>query len=546
MGIADARATPRCTYTPASRSRPAPSARASPTASGMGVAERFLRAVRPEHDRPSHLRRFAVTATSWKASATRRRHSPGSSGSAGSSMSSTTTTSPSTARPSSATIDDVPKRFEAYGWHIEHLGEVANDLDALEAGLRRGHGRGRSAVALSFAAISAGRRRTALTPRRPTVTPRCRGDPPHQRSPRPASRTRTSTSRTRSRRSTASAPGVGRRRVEDWEQRQAAVSRRGSRAFEAMPERRGHDWLGRRPARLRGRAPSSPPERPSTSASTPRCRASPGSSPAPATSRATRASTSTAAGCSRAADPGGTSSTTASASTPWRLHDRDGAARRRPSGRRDVLRLQRLRRGRRFASPRYLGGARRSISSPTTRSGSARTARRTSRSSSWPRCGRCRDCRLIRPADANEIAAAWQIAVDSDGPTALVLTRQDVPVLAERPPCTADRRRPAAPTSSCPGARAGRARPGAHRHRQRGSALPRRGRPAGVRRDRRSCRVVPELGSVRRAGGGVPRWRPAGRRAQALGRGGRVLRLGPLRRRDACRSTATARLRREQ
>src|ERR671916_125199 len=37
--------------------------------------------------------------------------------------------------------------------------------------------------------------------------------------------------------------------------------------------------------------------------------------------------------------------------------------------------------------------------------------------------------RLIRPADANETAAGWRIALESDGPTALVLTRQDVPVL---------------------------------------------------------------------------------------------------------------------
>src|SRR6187399_1848297 len=34
--------------------------------------------------------------------------------------------------------DDVPERFEAYGWHVVQLGEVANDLDALEAGLRAG------------------------------------------------------------------------------------------------------------------------------------------------------------------------------------------------------------------------------------------------------------------------------------------------------------------------------------------------------------------------------------------------------------------------
>ncbi len=38
--------------------------------------------------------------------------------------------------------------------------------------------------------------------------------------------------------------------------------------------------------------------------------------------------------------------------------------------------------------------------------------------------------RVIRPADANETAMAWQIAVDGDGPTALILSRQKLPVLA--------------------------------------------------------------------------------------------------------------------
>ncbi len=37
--------------------------------------------------------------------------------------------------------------------------------------------------------------------------------------------------------------------------------------------------------------------------------------------------------------------------------------------------------------------------------------------------------RVIRPADANECAQAWQVAVDSPGPTALVLSRQKLPVL---------------------------------------------------------------------------------------------------------------------
>ena len=33
--------------------------------------------------------------------------------------------------------DDVPGRFEAYGWDVDDVGEVANDTDALEAALRR-------------------------------------------------------------------------------------------------------------------------------------------------------------------------------------------------------------------------------------------------------------------------------------------------------------------------------------------------------------------------------------------------------------------------
>jgi len=37
--------------------------------------------------------------------------------------------------------------------------------------------------------------------------------------------------------------------------------------------------------------------------------------------------------------------------------------------------------------------------------------------------------RLIRPADANEVAHGLRIAIDSDGPTLLILSRQDLPVL---------------------------------------------------------------------------------------------------------------------
>ena len=37
--------------------------------------------------------------------------------------------------------------------------------------------------------------------------------------------------------------------------------------------------------------------------------------------------------------------------------------------------------------------------------------------------------RLLRPADANETAQAWRVAIETDGPVGLVLSRQDVPVL---------------------------------------------------------------------------------------------------------------------
>lgn len=37
--------------------------------------------------------------------------------------------------------------------------------------------------------------------------------------------------------------------------------------------------------------------------------------------------------------------------------------------------------------------------------------------------------RVIRPADATETVGAWKLALEADGPTALILTRQNVPVL---------------------------------------------------------------------------------------------------------------------
>jgi transketolase len=39
------------------------------------------------------------------------------------------------------------------------------------------------------------------------------------------------------------------------------------------------------------------------------------------------------------------------------------------------------------------------------------------------------DLRVIRPADANETAVAWRVAIGGEGPVALILSRQDVPVV---------------------------------------------------------------------------------------------------------------------
>lgn len=44
---------------------------------------------------------------------------------------------------------------------------------------------------------------------------------------------------------------------------------------------------------------------------------------------------------------------------------------------------------------------------------------------------------VIRPADANETAAAWWVALERDGPTALALTRQSTPVI-EKADCARD------------------------------------------------------------------------------------------------------------
>ena len=136
--------------------------------------------------------------------------------------------------------------------------------------------------------------------------------------------------------------------------------------------------------------------------------------------------------------------------------------------------------------------------------------------------------RVIRPADANEVSQAWRIHVDGEGPTALVLTRQKLPVLvgtAERAP--AGVRRGARTRSST---RTGD-----------GLDLVLLGTGSEVsvcvaaldapRRPLGAGGVDAVVGPLRRAVRRVPRAGAAGRRADARGRGRGHLRVGALRRR---------------
>ncbi len=69
------------------------------------------------------------------------------------------------------------------------------------------------------------------------------------------------------------------------------------------------------------------------------------------------------------------------------------------------------------------------------RSGSAKTARRTSRSNISPRLRAIPNMRVFRPCDAVEVTECWELALNRvDGPTVLALTRQNLPQLRTNAP----------------------------------------------------------------------------------------------------------------
>ena len=131
---------------PVWRRRPGPSGRASPTRSGMALAEKLLAAHfnRPgtRDRRPPHLRVRRRRLPDGGHFARGLHRSPERWASASSPCSTTTTASRSTARSRGWFTDDTPQRFEAYGWNV-----IRERRRARRRRRRRGDCRGRAPVA---------------------------------------------------------------------------------------------------------------------------------------------------------------------------------------------------------------------------------------------------------------------------------------------------------------------------------------------------------------------------------------------------------------
>ena len=153
---------------------------------------------------------------------------------------------------------------------------------------------------------------------------------------------------------------------------------------------------------------------------------------------------------------------------------------------------------------------------------------------------------VIRPADANEVAEAWRVALDrTHQPVALVLTRQNVPVF--------DRSRYALGRGTAPRRLRARRRRGRRsrgdpdRHRQRGGAGPVGARGAERRGDPLARRQPALLGALRPPGRGLPRRgaaagaSPPGSRSRRPRRSAGIATLGSTASRSGCTPSAPRR-----
>ena len=111
---------------------------------------------------------------------------------------------------------------------------------------------------------------------------------------------------------------------------------------------------------------------------------------------------------------------------------------------------------------------------------------------------------VIRPADANEVAEAWRLAIErTHNPVALVLTRQNVPVLDRTKYASAEGvRKGGYVLADCRGRDPELI---LHRHRQRGLLALGAHETAGRRRDPLARRQPALLGALRPPGPGLPR-----------------------------------------
>ena len=286
-------------------------------ANGVGMAHRRTQPARPlrcGRVRPPHLRDRRRRCLR-RASATRRRRSPVTCGLGRLVVRLRRQPHHDRRDTELSSSDDPAERFEAYGWHVEELGEVANELDTLEAAVRRAMAVEDRPSLWSCAATSATRRPSSPTARRPTVirSRRMRSPPPRSSSAYPPTSTFSRPAPLST--PTASAGGTGRGRGPVAARFDARCRQPVTERCRGAGGRRGLDgWETKLPTFQPGEKIATRSVRSAFNALLEVC---PASSAAPPTSRATPAPSSTTPGSSQPNHPEAASSTTGSASTPW-------------------------------------------------------------------------------------------------------------------------------------------------------------------------------------------------------------------------------------
>ena len=329
-----------------------------------------------------------------------------------------------------ALTDDAGKRFEAYGWHVVHAGEVAEDTDALEAALRDGHGRGGPALAHHPAQPH----RLPLPqlhrhPQGPRRAARRRRDRPGEGDPRHAGRGLLG-----ARRRPRPLPGgrpPGRRRAGGLGRAPGAApvgrSRKWPRSTKpASPG--GAGSAGSRSCRRGRPASRSPPGRPAPTPSTPSPASCPASSAAAPTSPGTPAPSCRGFGVFSPEDRKGRQiyfgvreHGMGSAMNGMALHG--GAL---PFGGTFLIFSDYMRGAVRLAA---LEQARTAFVWSHDSVGLGEDGPTHQPIEHLASLRAIPGLRVIRPADANETSQCWRVHINSDGPSAFILSRQKLPVL---------------------------------------------------------------------------------------------------------------------